>query len=99
MELGAVSGLPLQEDTELKWANCQAPKSEDSYSYIFSLNYDHYFNHRDVDDDTASSGSSPGEIHLPAENVNLVDLGSDEIDTKMQMAPTTGLFQQSHNLE
>lgn len=51
-----------------------------------------------MDDDTASSESLLGESRLP-ENVNLVDLGSDEMDTKKQTATTTGLFQQSHNLE
>jgi len=50
------------------------------------------------DDETESSGSLLGESRLP-ENVNLVDLGSDEVDTAMHTATTTGLFQQPHNLE
>lgn len=54
--------------------------------------------YRDIDDDTASSGSQPENSHL-LENVNLVDLGTDEMDIKLQTSTTTNLFQQSHNLE
>jgi len=53
---------------------------------------------RDTNDETASSASPDRESHL-LENVNLVDLGDDEMITKAQSATTAGPFQQSHNLE
>lgn len=54
--------------------------------------------YRDTNDETASSISVHGESHI-LENVNLVDLGDDEMITKTQSSTTAGLFQQSHNLE
>ena len=60
--------------------------------------HDHEDDDDDDDDDTASSESLLGESRLP-ESVNLVDLGSDEMDANMQITTTSGLFQQPHNLE
>ena len=54
--------------------------------------------YRDTNDETESSISLHGENQL-LENVNLVDLGDDEMINKTQLATTGGLFQQSHNLK